>query len=186
MMRAVSAGLFFAISGVCWGCSNEAPAPAPPPPPSASAPLDELAPEELAEGPATAFGLPLPAKLKVQRIAQFEVRAQGQVPFERVANYVRHRVDAASILTGPAKTLFEDVKVKRPRGTPPPLVPEEGPNPEGDMILRVEVSSSGTQTTIVCERVFRPRVKEGLTQEQRWERMGLTKDGKPADPNKFE
>ena len=33
------------------------------------------------------------------------------------------------------------------------------------------------------EQEFAPK---GLTEEQRWERLGLTKDGKPVDPKKFE
>ncbi len=168
--------------GALVGCSGEVPAP-PEPAPSATTAPDELAPGELAEGPTTAFGLPMPAHLKLDELSPNYVRAHGKIPLEVVANYIRSRVDAGHIITGPAKTVFDDVTVKRPRGAPQPAL-DGGTTMK--QVIRIEVATVRGQTTLVGERTLREPFVEGLTDDQRWEENGLTKQGKPVDPYKFE
>lgn len=179
MRRDVTIGIAL-ILAACSCSSSTEPAP-PPPPPSATRP-DELAPGELAEGPSSAFGLPLPAVLRVDRVEPNFIRARGHVKLEQVTTYVRSRVEATNIAVGPAKTIFDDAKVKAPRKAAPTL---DG-GPTMTPIVRFEVSSTHGVTTLVARQELRPKVPEGLSEDQRWERAGIRKDGKPLDPKKFE
>lgn len=171
-----------ACLGGVVGCSSEPPPPPPPTEPSATAP-DELAPGELPESPKVWAGLPLPVGLRAAELTPTYLRARGRVPLEAVANYLRSRVDAANVVTGPAKTVFDDVKVKRPRGKP--VVPLES-DAGGKEIVRIEVSHLRGETTVIARRELKPPFQEGLTDAERWAKTGLTPDGKPIDPNKFE
>lgn len=154
------------------GCEDEPPPPPPkkaaePPPPAP----DQLAPGELAEGDEDAFGMKLPRRMRVIKRHGDVVVAQGMLSLERVANYVRDRVDTNQVETGPAKTVFIDAIVEA--------------HPKRKM--RLEVSQSGPRTTLFIKAHI-PKGKHipGLSEEERWRRVGLTKDGKPAEPNKFE
>src|SRR5689334_20873893 len=90
------------------GCSSESPVP--PPAPTSSAAPDELAPGELAEGATIAFGIRLPAALEVDQLSTNHARARGSAPLEAVTNYIRDRVEGGNVVTGPVKTIFDDIK----------------------------------------------------------------------------
>lgn len=182
-MRAVT--VLLAAAGLA-GC-GETTAPAPPAPSASAAPVDELAEGELAEGQAAGFGFPFPAKLRVESRTDDRVAAWGPVPFEEVANYVRARVDAEQTSTGPGKTVFDRVTIKSPRPLHEVEKSDETLGEDDLEVLRIDVSRTNRGwTQVVVNRSVRRRAPKGLTEEQRWERLGLTKDGKPADPKKFE
>lgn len=173
------------VLGSTAGCEDSV-APPPPAPGPSAAPIDHLADDELAEGSSTAFGFPFPEQLRVSSRRGNRVAAWGPVPFEQVANYVRSRVEAQQTTTGPGKTLFERVTIRSPR----PLMKSEVTSiDEGteEQVLRIDVSTTSRGwTQIIVSRHVRKKPLEGLTEDQRWERLGLTKDGRPVDPKKFE
>lgn len=150
----------------------------PPPPPAASAaaapaprPVDHLAPGELAEGTEQAFGLPVPRRMGVKLRFHDEVVASGDVPAEQLANYVRQRVLAEKVETGPAKTVFSRATVKS--------APQR--------MLQIDVvSRRGRQTDLVVRDVTRVPAEPGLSEEERWRRKGLKPDGSPIDPTRLE
>jgi hypothetical protein len=169
------------------GCGETTAPPAPPAPTeTAPTPIDELAPDELAEGPASAFGFPFPARLQVDSRTRDRVSAVGPAAFEDVANYVRRRVDAAQTSTGPGKTVLDRVTIRSPR----PLHEAEAPREaqEGfEEVLRIDVAKTPRgRVRLVVSRDLRPKPVEGLNEDQRWERLGIRKDGKPVDPKRFE
>lgn len=191
MNRALRCGALVAL--LAAGCGEKTTTPPPEPSPSPStveddAPVDELADTELAEGRATGFGFPFPAVMRVSEPSNLRVAAAGPVRLEDAANYVRARIDAAQTETGPGKTVFDRVTIKDPKGPPEErksLV--EGDDVPAEQAIRIEVSTTKRGwTEIVVTRSLRAKAPPGLTQDQRWERLGVRKDGKPADPKKFE
>lgn len=146
-------------------------------PPGYEAPLDtklidDTGPGELAEGKEEAFGLRLPRRMRVERRYPDAVFVRGNVTGEQAANYVRARVVARSVDTGPSKTLFSDARVRGAEAT--------------GRLLRLEVVSSVGSTELVVRDVTPPAVEPGLTEEDRWKKHGLSKDGKVLDPSKLE
>lgn len=99
---------------------------------------------------------------------------RGNVTGEQAANYVRARVVARSVDTGPSKTLFSDARVRAPDGG------------EGGRLLRLEVVSLVGSTELVVRDVTPPKVEPGLSEEDRWKKHGMSKDGKVLDPSKLE
>jgi hypothetical protein len=181
-------GLSLGAMGLSSGCGESTvPAPAPSSTSQVEAPpVDELGDGELAEGRALGFGFPFPVGMRLEPGSQTRVAAAGPVPFEDAANYVRARIDAAQTETGPGKTVFDQVTIKNPVGPPElrkPLVSGD----EAAEVLRIEVSTTKRGwTQIVVTRSVRTKSPPGLTEDQRWERLGVRKDGKPTDPRKFE
>ncbi|WP_156338669.1 hypothetical protein [Chondromyces crocatus] len=156
------------------GCRSKA-EPAPAPAPSEIQPnpmlVDQTAPGELAEGTELAFGLAIPRKLHVRFRFPDEVVANGNVPAEQLANYVRQRVRADKVETGPAKTVFTGVTVDK--------------NPTRQ--LRIEVVSRrhrGTDLTV--QDVTKVLPEPGLSDEERWKAKGFKPDGSPLDPTRLE
>jgi hypothetical protein len=154
------------------GCRAKEDAPPPPfvPPPAPAPAIDQARPNEIAEGGESAFGLPLPRVMVVKARFPDAVFASGHLSLETVANYVRERVIAAHVDTGPAKTVFTGVSIK---GAP-------------QRVVRIEVATEGDQTEIVVRDQTRPPAKDGQTEEERWRELGLDPHGQPLDPTHLE
>lgn len=152
-------------------CDRRAPPPpTPAPPPSTTAPVDQLLPGEMAEGPESAFGLPIPRRMKIDARFADAVFASGTMAPELVANYVRERVVAEHVDTGPVKTVFSKA------------TPKSAPQ----RVVRVEVVLEGSATQLVVRDETRPPAKDGLTEAERWKELGLTPQGTPLDPTHLE
>src|SRR5687767_10042779 len=82
------------VGGASCGDETLIPPPAPSPAPASNTdrPLDQLAPGELPEGRTAAFGLTLPASMRVETATPRFIRARGFAAFEAVADFVRQRV----------------------------------------------------------------------------------------------
>lgn len=167
--------LLAAVALVGSGCEDEPPPPAPPRPVYTPPPVDRLAPGELAEG-VVVFGVTLPRGMKVKNNGHEWVMAVGNLKFEQVASYMRDHLEAERVETGPAKTLFTGVTTT-----------DNGKARK----LRVEVADTGsglrTRIDLYDETpVEVPDDYKELSVPDRWKRVGLTPDGKPIDPEKFE
>ena len=168
---AVVAALSIAVTS---GCGRK-PVPAPLPTSTAEAaasvrPRDHALPDEIAEGTEKAFGLAVPRRMHV--VARFDdvVFASGDLPPEGVANYVRERVLASHVETGPAKTVFTGATL---RDTP-------------GLTLRVDVVAHNGDTDLTVRDETRPPARPGLTEEERWKELGLSPKGTPLDPTHLE
>jgi hypothetical protein len=138
--------------------------------PAPARPADHALPDEIAEGKEKAFGLPIPRQMRV--IGRFDdvVFVTGDVAPELVANYVRQRVIASNVETGPAKTVFTGVTLRNdPAHT-----------------LRVDVISRNGDTDLTVRDETRPPAREGLSEADRWKALGLTPQGTPLDPTHLE
>jgi hypothetical protein len=127
-------------------------------------PVDATLPGELAEGDISAFGFPIPRKMRVTARYPDEFYCVGRLKLEDVSNYVRARIDPLKIETGPSRTVFLDAPLK------------------DDPKLAVEVSIA--QKRDMVQMIVRNRTRvpdeegEKLSEEERWKRLGLTPDGK--------
>ncbi len=142
---------------------QEAPAP---PPIASQLPVDRTLPGELAEGSEKAFGLTLPRVMVVRGRFTDMILGAANVSPDKVANYVRQRVAADQVETGPVKTVFSRAVV---RGQP-------------DVQLTILVLSRGGYTELQVQNLSLVKVPPGLTEEERWRAAGLKRDGTLVDP----
>lgn len=165
-------GLLLVLLLLPASCREDAPpAPATPKPSApAPAPVDHLAPGELKEGKVDAFGLKLPEGLAEELRTPNRVEAEGRIPAEKVANYIRKRTKAASVELGAARTVFESAKVL-----------SSNPSPT----LRIEVVPRRSRTRVIVRDLSPPPVDPLLSPEERWKKYGFDKDGKLLDPDKM-
>jgi len=147
-----------------------------PAPPSArttaevdATPVDRALPGELAEGSTRAFGFALPRVMTVKGRFDDVIFAAGDAPADQVANYVRQRVTADKIVTGPEKTVFSRATVKGNPGT----------------LVAIAVVSYGNRTELEVRDVTPKPVKAGLSPDDRWRELGLTPEGDPVDPTQL-
>lgn len=133
-------------------------------------PADHALAGEIAEGSEKAFGFPIPRQIQV--IGRFDdvVFAKGDVAPELVANYVRQRVIASHVETGPGKTVFTGVTLR----TDPART------------LRVDVTSRNGYTDLTVRDETRPPASPGLSEAERWKAQGLAPNGAPLDPTHLE
>lgn len=133
------------------------------------APVDQALPGELAEGTFRAFGLLLPRVMNVSARFDDVVFATGDAPPEQVANYMRQRVNADKIVTGPEKTVFSRATVKAHPG----------------QLVGIMVVSKGGRTELEVRDVTLKHAKDGLSSDERWRELGLSPDGTPLDPTRL-
>ena len=167
----VTTGAAVVVVGGLTGCQKrreptELEVPAPPPPTTPQLPVDRTLPGELAEGTEKAFGLALPRVVNVRARFTDVVVGLCEVPSDKVANYVRQRVSASKVETGPTKTVFSHAIV---RGHP-------------GVELAIEVLAHGGSTEIQVRNLPMEQAVPGLTDEERWRAVGLGPDGKLLDP----
>lgn len=144
-----------------------------PPPPSAPQ-ADHLAENEVIEGKERAFALPLPHHAQVTGRFATSITVKSPLKPEELANFVRARVKEGNIVAGGAATRFENV-----------VVPAEPARR-----LTIEVRRTALTGDVRSEMTVRdttpPPVEPGLTDEQRFQKAGMTPDGKLLDPNHTE
>ncbi len=154
-------------------CHRQEPTPAALPAASSAASVapDRLEPNELAEGTEIAFKLKLPRGMQVTFRGPFEVRAEGNIEADRVANYIRKHMHSDGVEVGAARTIFGNARV---RGDP------QAP------ACQVEVIASGTRTRLIIRDLTPEKYDPSLTPEQRWKKFGLDPNGRLIDPQHME
>lgn len=167
----------WAVGLTTWGvvgCNNaeqEVVGPGAPVPSAVSKPLDRLAPGELGQGKLNAFGFIAPRQMKLERRFPDAAHFVGQVRPEAVANYVRERVLAAQVEVGAARTVFPKVAIKG--------------GAKGH-VYRFEVVADGPVTRLVIKDITPPPTPQGLSEEERWKRAGMTPSGELLNPKKLQ
>lgn len=131
---------------------------------------DHVDPNEVPEGTEKAFGLPIPRAMQVDARFTDAIRARGPVRLDAMANYVRARVVAERVETGPAKTVFSRATLKS----------------APDKLLRVEVVAFGDQTEMIVRDETKPAAKTTVKPTDPWNRPGFDPRDRNADPKRFE
>jgi hypothetical protein len=72
--------------------------------------FDAVDPEALVEGNVVAFGVKLPAGAEITGEDPFGLQAMVPNSLEKVSSYMRARLDAQSVETGPQRTVFLDAR----------------------------------------------------------------------------
>jgi hypothetical protein len=164
--RLIFTAAVFLTAGVS-ACSSCKRTDSPPPP---EKPVDRLGPNEVVEGKERAFGLPLPRDIHVKARFATAVHAQSPLTPEEVTNFVRARVKDGSVVSGTSVTTLMHV------------VPVADPKKQLTIDVRTVRLADGMRSEIVVRDTTPPPDEPGLTNEQRWEKAGLTPTGKIADP----
>jgi hypothetical protein len=134
-----------------------------------AAPRDHLAQGELLEGPEKAFGIPLPQGVRVDSYFPPQILASGPaVKAVDVANYLRARVASGSVKVGAASTMFDHVQAAA--------------SPGRQLNIRVEPGPAGNGVLLTIRDVTPPVIDPNLTEEQRWQQVGIAPGGRIADP----
>jgi hypothetical protein len=163
-----------AFGVVLAACSHDDVADAPTPPAAADSvparPADHLAADELLEGPDKAFGLALPRGSEVTSRFPDSVEAKTVAHIAPLVAYVRARVREGTLSKGATSATFEHVRIPG------------DPSHE----YRVRLREPGGQGATIAVDDTTPAPDMGGTQEERERALGLTKDGKIADPTHLE
>jgi hypothetical protein len=134
-------------------------------PASAHAP-DELAPGELLEGSKKALGVTLPRDLQVEGSFVDLVYASGQVGVHPLVQYFRAHLTGGSLREGTEAATFEGVHAPGA--------------PERELRVRIALLAGGSRVEI---RDTTPPHLPALSDESaRWRQVGLTPNGRLADP----
>jgi len=129
-------------------------------------PVDHLAPDELLEGPVRAFGVPLPRAAAVKGTFVDVVYASGPVSVNALARYFRARLQGGTLREGPLAATFEHAKVPGRPGV--------------ELAVRIAAAPDGSSIEV---RDSTPPPAPSLPDESsRWKEVGLTPQGRLADP----
>jgi hypothetical protein len=135
--------------------------------PAPPVPVDHLAQGELIEGTEKIFGLPVPRVMKVAWAAHDQGVAEGPIEPERVANYVRARVQDGKINAGAASTVFDGV--------------HHASEPNRLLRIRIEKARGRCKLEVMDITPPPPQPDPG-SDEARWRAAGFTPQGTPLDP----
>jgi hypothetical protein len=140
---------------------------------SAAKPVDHLAPKELLEGDAKAFGLVMPRGVRVDQSFADVAYASGPVDTQAAVQYVRARVREGKMIepsfAGDGKTTFDHVRV--------PAMPDK------QLVVSVRPSLGAVGMTQIEIRDVTPTKAPELPDETaRWKNAGLTPQGRVLDP----
>lgn len=166
------------LLSVAWGvalvaCRSEEPPPAPhadDAPPRATSP-DRVAPGALLEGEVVAFGFRAPQDMRL--VARFHDAAhfEGRVKLADLEDYVRARVVTRHVEVTPHRSVFPNARIR---------------GGDAQRIYRFEIVPKPPTVQLIIRDITPPPRTEGLSEEERWRRAGLTPDGKLLDPNELE
>ena len=145
---------------------------------SASAvPADHLAPNELLEGDAKAFGLTLPRGGRIDHAFADVAFATVGAPTDAVVEYVRTHVRDGKMIkpswSEPDRTTFDHVRV--------PAMPDK------QLLIYVQPARGAVATTRVEVHDVTPTKAPNLPDDTaRWAAVGLKPNGQPLDPTRVQ
>lgn len=153
---------------VCAGC-NTKPKVAPGPPEAAAAPADRLQEGEDLPEAETAFGLPLPAGMKLTRHFSDAAYFTGELSVEKALEHVQGNVEARDIEMMSRRTVISRAYIK---------------GDERRRLVRVEVSKLPGGSQIYIKDITPPPAIGRLSDAELWKRAGRKPDGTLLDENK--
>jgi len=138
------------------------------------APPDHLAPGEIVEGTERAFGLPLPRASRVAVRFAASVHVKSTVTPEQMANFVRARVTEGTVSQGTTSTRLENV------------IPRDDKAKRLTIEVRPVHGGNGDRCELFVRDATPPPFDPSLTVDQRWQKAGITPEGKLLDPQHLE
>lgn len=169
--RLIAASFALALgASACSGCKRKTEDA----PKATELPPDRLAPGEVVEGTERAFGLPLPRASKVAARFGASAHVTSTVTPEQLSNFVRARVKEGSVTQGTSATKLENV------------IPRDDKNKRLTIDVRALRGTDGTRSEMIVRDTTPLPFDPTLTEEQRWNKAGMTPDGKLLDPKHAE
>jgi len=156
-----------ACFGAIAGC-HERGAPEPPAPVSAPATPDRLAAGEHLSESETAFGLPLPAGMRLVRHFDDAAYFNGELAFDAVLEHVRARVRTEAVQLLSQGAVF-------------PRAVVAGGDPK--RLLRIELSEAPRGVQLHVKDITPPPAVTGVSEAEIWRKAGRNPDGTPIDQN---
>jgi hypothetical protein len=145
--------------------------PSPPASAPASPPVDHLAPEELIEGDAHAYGIVLPRDFQVDSMFSDSMTVIGRAGVHPTAKYLRARVEGGSFDEDDSAATFTHVRIAS--------------QPGRDFSIRVGRALGGGVRVDFHDTT--PKVLPQYPDEAaRWRAVGLTPQGRVLDPTHLE
>jgi hypothetical protein len=155
-------------------CDKDAAAPTASPSASAKPKTpDRLLPGELAEGDGDLFGLRLPKEMRLEARFPTSAHATGLVEANKLVDYVKRRILVRHVELAGSRTVFDKARIK---GT------------HQKQLFRIEIIPKGRRSKLAIELLnpAKPPAEKGLSEAERWRRVGLTPDGKQLNPKQLE
>ncbi len=141
--------------------------------PSDAKPPDHLAPNEVVESKERAFGLPLPRNSRIAGRFEKTIHVQTPLTPEDLVNFVRARVKDGKVMPGTSGTELSDV------------APVGDPEKRLSIDVRLYRGGEGHRSEMIVRDTTPLPAEPGLTDEQRWQKAGLTPSGQVADPTRL-
>jgi len=142
--------------------------------PSVAAHVDHLAPGEMLEGKVTAYALKLPRDYSTTLTVKHAVSAEGPGKLEDLTNFIRARVRSGDVHVGASSTRFVGVRV-----------PEE-PGRTLNIVLQPDFRPGRLRVMVEDVTPVPEPPPDQRDPASRMKSVGLTMDGKPLDPKRFE
>ncbi len=133
---------------------------------SATPPVDHLAPGELIEGSEEAFGIPLPRGVHVDEAFVHVVFASGPLTVHPLVQYFRSRLQDGDLREGESSATFEHVTARA----------------KSDRQLTVHIAEVRRTAEIEIRDTTPPPSPNLPDEPARWKNVGLTPNGRLADP----
>lgn len=140
---------------------------------------DTLAPNELAEGPDEAFGLPIPRLMRVEHRFDNQIIARGAVPAAPLAAYVGRHVTGAVVELARDQTLFRNAKLRS-------RAPNRRTPVDQHRDLEIEIRRDPDALVLIVWDRTHPEVEPGLDEAERWRRAGMDPSGSIIDPKQMQ
>jgi hypothetical protein len=134
--------------------------------PAVAVPADRLAPGELLEGGDQAFGIQLPREIRVEGSFVHVVYARGEGTIAALTKYFTARLSGGEFRQGTESATFDHVRSPAKPG----------------IDLRIVIRVRGTEATIEIRDISLPPAPDLPDEAARWRQVGLTPDGRLADP----
>lgn len=153
---------------LCAGCDTK-PRVAPGPPEATAAPSDRLQEGESLPEAETAFGLPLPAGMKLTRHFSDSAYFTGELSVEKALEHVQGSVEARNVEMMSRRTVIPRAYIK---------------GDERRRLVRIEVSKLPGGSQIYIKDITPPPAIGRLSDAELWQRAGRKPDGSLLDENK--
>jgi hypothetical protein len=126
-----------------------------------------LRPDETAARTETAFGIAVPPSLRVQSRFAKSVYLAGNARAADLTEYFRGHVHVDHLEVSGTETIFPRVRIK---------------GAQDGRSYRIQISAATAErSTVIIEDITPPPTERGLTEAQRYERVGLNPDGTLKD-----
>ncbi len=138
---------------------------------SAAPTPDRVGPGELMEGERVVWGLRLPKDARVLAELEGLVKVEGDFSLTELEEYVRARVVARHVEVTSERSIFPEARI---RGGDP------------DRTYRIELRARGGRSELLLKDITPLPPTPGLTQEERWRKVGLTPKAQSVAPDALE